>query len=492
MAHKPCSDPQLSGSSVHSARVPLSWPIRFAYGCGGVVERIGNQSIKDLGNPIYNLILGINPVLIGVVIMVTRLFDAFFDPVVGNWSDNTRTRWGRRRPFLLAGSLLAGIAFVPVFWMPEWLGAHAQFIWMLLFGIVFYACFTLFSIPYRALAYEIAPGYHEKTQLLSLRLVFMMSVSAIQPWVFPLTQSGWLGDPRASIPWIFGSLGLILTITGLVPTFAIKEPPSPTCQPGGRVSLRESLGDTLRCRPFLLLLAANTANMIGVNLSFGLGNYIVIYYVYGGHPKAAASLLGWSGMVFSGFAIFAAPVMTALSRRFGKREVQLGALALAALGALFSWWLYSPVHPWLMLLLPLFLAPGMIGLWMFGESMVGDVCQVETLRTGFHREAIFSAVFGWILKAAAAVAVLGSNLMLNATGFDVALGAAQPPGVGFGMRIIFVSFLLIGFLTSLLLLWHHRLDEATMLRVRAELDARAASDFTQSQAPSRPHPPPEA
>jgi GPH family glycoside/pentoside/hexuronide:cation symporter len=224
-----------------------------------------------------------------------------------------------------------------------------------------------------------------------------------------------------------------------------------------RVPLWTSLRHTLRSRPFCIVILANVAGMVGVNLSLGMGNYVAIYYVYGGDKQAAAPLLGWAGVAFVAVAMFAAPLMSSISRRFGKRETQQGALLLACVGTLASWWLYSPEHPWLQLLLPLFVTPAMLGVWMFGESMVGDISALETEETGERLEAVFCAVFGWILKASAAVAVLGSNLLLNATGFEVSLGMNQPDGTVLRMRLLFIGFLFAGFLASFLVFFLYQL-----------------------------------
>jgi GPH family glycoside/pentoside/hexuronide:cation symporter len=440
---------------------PLPWRLRLAYGFGGFADRIGNQGLKDMGNPIYNLVLGINPALIGTVFVITRLFDAFFDPVVGNWSDNHRGRWGRRTPFILVGGLLSAVTVVPVFWIPLSLTGTAQTAWLLTSALVFYAAFTLFNVPYRALAYELAPGYHQKTQILGTRTLFTILGALLAPWAYPFLQSGWFGTPQEMVPIFAVTLGVVMLASILVPALLVREPAgvAAAVQNQRRVSLKESLGHTFGCRPFRLLVAMGASTVAGVNVGFGFGSYLAIYHVFGGDGKAAGAYLGWFGTVFVVSALVGVPLSTAISRRLGKSATQLLLLGWAALGSVLSWWFYSPEHPWLQLLLPLFLSPGTVGLWMFGESMVADVCAAEARRTGERHEAMFSAVFGWILKAATAVAILASNLLLNATGFDVAAGARQAEGVVHGLRVIYLAFPLVGFLGSIFFLWrYHQLQ----------------------------------
>ncbi len=109
----------------------------------------------------------------------------------------------------------------------------------------------------------------------------------------------------------------------------------------------------------------------------------------------------------------------------GKRRAQLLLLGMAALGGVASWRHYTPASPWLRRLLPVFLASGSVGTWMFGESMVADVAAAEARSTGERTEASFSAVFGWALRISIAVSVLVSSLMLNAAGLAMDSGASD-------------------------------------------------------------------
>lgn len=186
----------------------LPWRLQLTYGVGGMADRIGSSGIKDLGNPIYNLLLGISPTVIGLVFVVTRLYDAFIDPIVGSWSDNTRSRWGRRKPFMIVGGITAGITIVPVFWLPRWLEGDERIVWMLAASIIFYSCYALYTVPFRALAYEIAPKYNQKTQLLATRTIFMVLSSIVVYWIFPSRSrdySNSRGTRCRGSPWCLAS-----------------------------------------------------------------------------------------------------------------------------------------------------------------------------------------------------------------------------------------------------------------------------------------------
>jgi GPH family glycoside/pentoside/hexuronide:cation symporter len=462
--HAPAPPPPRPGSSGTSpapaaaAETSLGWQTQAAYGAGGVLDRLGAQGLKDLGNPVFNLILGINPVLIGWTFVGTRLWDAFTDPLMGTISDNARTRWGRRRPFMLAGTLLSALAIVPIFWMPAGMGFLATAAWMSITGLLFFTAFTIFDVPYRALAYELAPGYHGKTQLLAVRTAFAMLVAALTPWIFPLAQSGWLGSPRESLPWIACGLGLIVLLSGLIPTLLLKESAAQAVAVSRQrqVSFREGIAGTLSCRPFTRLLAIGASAILGVNLGFGFGNYVIIYHVYGGDRAGAAPLLGWYGTAFVGMALCATPLIARVARSIGKRNTLMLALSLSFLGSTLSWWLFSPQHPWTSLIVPLLFSPGTVSLWMLGEAMVADVSQASSERSGVRMEARFSSVFAWVMKTATAVAILGSNLLLNLTGFDVLRETGQSAESVLGIRLIYLALPASGFLVSLFLLRRFR------------------------------------
>ena len=103
--------------SVSDAKLPVRDAIIFS--TGGGLQQFANTAPQYLANPIFNLALGLNPVFIGVVLAIARLWDAISDPLVGNWSDNFRSRWGRRRPFMVAGAILTGASFAAMWWLPR-------------------------------------------------------------------------------------------------------------------------------------------------------------------------------------------------------------------------------------------------------------------------------------------------------------------------------------------------------------------------------------
>lgn len=448
----------------------------LAFGAGGVLDQWGLHGLKNVANPVYNLVLGINPGVVGSVVAISRVWDAFTDPWMGAVSDNARTRWGRRRPFIALGAVMAAVTF-PLLWIvPDLVPAGgATVAAILITSLLFYTAFTVFAVPYHALAYEAAPTYDGKTRLLGIRMVFATLSMLGVAWIFPLLQSGWLGTPRESVYVVALGIGAILLVSGLAPAFSLRERPSRNLAGQRAVPLFESLGRALRCRPFLLLLGSAGLTVLALNLINGLGTYVAIYHVFGGDARAAAPVLGAAGTVYVVATLLATPAIVALASRIGKTAAFAVCLGFALVGTCSKWWLFTPDHPWLQIIVNLLLSPGMTGLWMLSESMVADVAESERLRTGEQTEGIYGAVYGWILKSGLALGVFLSGWILVASGFDVTLGPAQDPQTILWLRALFAFLPAMAILGSLALLARYPLSRERMAAIRAQLDAAEAT-----------------
>ena len=144
--------------------------------------------------------LGISPIWVGVIGFIPRIFDAVLDPIVGFSSDNTRTRYGRRRPFIFFGAIFAGICYMLMFQLYKSNSATFNGLYFLVFQVLFFAAFTCYSIPWIALGYELTPDYHERTSLQSWSRVFAQVPWLLAPWCWAIMYNkNWFanaqGDP---------------------------------------------------------------------------------------------------------------------------------------------------------------------------------------------------------------------------------------------------------------------------------------------------------
>src|SRR6056300_1731066 len=144
-------------------RVPLTQKV--FYGFGAFVNNILAAAIGGM-SIVLNLGLGMNPALVGLLGALPRLIDAFTDPLMGYISDHTRSRWGRRRPYIFVGALAVGVIFALLWQLPEGKSESFYFSFFLLGSILFYLAYTVFVTPWVALGYELTPDYHERTRLM--------------------------------------------------------------------------------------------------------------------------------------------------------------------------------------------------------------------------------------------------------------------------------------------------------------------------------------
>ena len=164
----------------------ISWPRLLAYGSGGIIPIALFNIAGQLMGLIGNIGLGLSAFWLGVILIFPRLWDAVSDPIIGHLSDNTRTRWGRRRPYIFAGSLLVLISFAGMWWVPEGIGEWGQLAFIFTALLIFFTACTMFEIPHGALGMEMSKDPHERTRLFSSKSFFGNLFAMGTPWLLYL------------------------------------------------------------------------------------------------------------------------------------------------------------------------------------------------------------------------------------------------------------------------------------------------------------------
>ncbi|EIP99212.1 Na+/melibiose symporter-like transporter [Opitutaceae bacterium TAV1] len=446
-----------------------------AFGAGGVPYSLGIESLKNLANPIFNIVLGVNPAVIGAMHMIARLWDAFTDPVMGSISDNSRSRWGRRRPFIAVGALLSAIAFPLIWFVPAHSGTTAAAVWFLVTSLLFYTCFTLFSVPFFSLSLELSPDYHERTRVTAARSLFATLTSLIIAWAFKLAQLDLFPDTLTGMRWVGIGMGALFLIGGLPPALFLRERYQKIAQSRPKVPLFQSARVTFSSIPFRIILAVSVCMVIGINTFNALGIYVNTYYVFGGDTKQAAMFLGLTVSVSLPVAWISIPAITWLSGRIGKTGTIRICLCLGIIAGILKWFLFNPAHPYWQLALPLFLVPSSSGFWILLHSMKADICDEDELRTGNRREGMFGAVSGWVHKLAASLTFTLSGVVLVLTGFEQQLGGAQAPETILRLRVYFSLAPCFFFSACLVLFMFYRLGPREVTAIRQELETRRAA-----------------
>ena len=347
-----------------------------AYGAGGIIPIALFNIAGILVGLMGNISLGLSAFWLGAILIVPRLWDALSDPFIGHLSDNTRTRWGRRRPYLLIGGILVAVFFVVIWWIPKgdmvrtWFPSDTGFQWFqlcyILFSLLlFFTAVNLFEIPHGALGMEMTTEYHERTRLFSAKSFVGNLFAMGTPWLFAL----------ASMEIFKG--------------------------PGGNEA------DGMR---YVSLMIAAFLQLIG--------SYIPIFYVFGGDKVAGAYLLAINGMIWAITGVLAVFPLNWISPKLGKRNTLTIAILLMCLAQLSKIICYNPTHPYLIIIPTVLLSAGMLFFFTLGSSMVGDICDEDELKTGYRSEGSYYSVFWWFIKMGSALASFVTGVLIVFTMFD--------------------------------------------------------------------------
>lgn len=456
------------GPAVAEAKVPLR--TKLIFGCGGAADNILYNGMNSLILPIFNVGLGVDAVKLGYAIGLPRVLDAVIDPLIGNFSDNLRTPWGRRRPLIFLGAVFAALLVALLFSPPRSFGHEQLFWWFLAVCSLFYVAYAFFMIPYSALGLEITGDYNERTRVLAWRPYLGLAVGLGIPWLYKLCFL--LGPQEAEgarkVGWIMGGAALAL---GVIPALWLRE--RPFAAAALAMPLFRSLGTTFRNRAFLALTGCILCILLGMFLASPLGLYLGLFYIFDGNKDAAATFGGISGTILLGSGFLGLPFGTWLSARIGKRHAVLTMLFLNILFIGLTWWLFTPKNPWLSLA-PAFVTGFCLnGCFLIGVSMLGDVCDADEWQTGLRREGIYSASLEFGKKLAIALSTLLSGYVLAATGFDQALPVQSAATIS-SLRAGYIVVIGVPLLISCVCIWFYPLTHARTLEIRRLLDRRMA------------------
>ena len=471
-------------------RIPFH--LKLVYGLGAFINNLLAAAIGGM-MIVLNLGLGMNPALVGLLSALPRLFDAFIDPVMGYVSDNTRSRWGRRRPYIFAGAILSGIALAVLWQLPRGETESFYFWYFLAGSVIFYVGYTIFAAPWVALGYELTPDYHERTRLMGVQNFVGQLAYVVAPWFLLIMQSRTyfddMVDGAAGLAILIGAVTIAI---GILPAIFLRErfqampaaevpahqhQPESTLSAFARVSADffSGFATTLKSGEFFRLCVATFLIFNGFMLVSSFQFYVIIYYVFGGDKVLGAEYAGYVGTLGAISTFVVIFIVTWLGTRIGKRQALLASVGMSMLGYAMKWFCYNPAMPWLMLLPAPFLAFGLGSLFTLMPSMISDVVDKDELTTYQRREGMYGAVFWWVVKLGMAAALAAGGFLLNATGFDVALEGGQAPGTITLMRL-FDSFL--PFITSGVALWaiaSFSITEERAREIRVELERRRGS-----------------
>jgi len=447
---------------------------KMAFGIGALPVFYAIQGMGSFTIPVYQMTLKLDPMLVGVALSIPRFLDAIIDPVMGQISDNTHSRWGRRKPYIVAGALLQALFFGTIWMVPTHWSHPAMAAYLIGTLVLFYLGYTLYSVPLNSLGYEMTPDYEERTRVWSFAALFNKLGELSYSWVFPLTTLAFFGSVMHGVQ-VIGWLVAVVILggMGLLPGLLVKERYFKKAVKQEKVRLWPALKASVSNRAFMLLVALTALQIVAGMLASNIDYYLIVYYMFGG-DVAQGSV--WKGLLSSSYAVLGIiwifPI-TWLANRYGK-HVTLGiSFVLVLAGAAGKWLLYTPGHPWKILFDCLLCGPVWVAIYTLTPSMLADICDDDELRHGFRREGTFGALFSWVQKTGYSFAFLGAMLTLKLTGFNAANpGGIQSPATIQSMRLVLTVSTAIWAVVALVILALYPLNRQRAYEIQDALEAR--------------------
>jgi Na+/melibiose symporter-like transporter len=478
------------------ARAAPSLPVRtkLAYGFGSAAVGVAFTGLSGAVLQIYlNQVLGLPALVVGTAIMVSLMADALLDPLIGQWSDKARTRWGRRHPFMYASAAPLAVFFFLLWNAPRGLSPTALVAFTLAMMVLVRCSASLYEIASNALTPELTPDYDERTNLQSYRWFFGIigaaTISLVLNEVFLRTSvRNPLGILNREGYAHFGLLAAaVMFVAILVSAVGTHDRIADLPQPGRRggtlgQAMRE-IGVTLTNRSLVALMLAGIVGGVGGGVTQGLSIYLYTHYWDLG--PAQFGILVPLGSIGSIIAVFVAPP---ISRRFGKKRAMIGLFSVSvvtAAGPVFLRLVGLMVpngSPWLM---PILIVDGMVtaivavvGFILVG-SMMADVVEDAAVKTGVRSEGLLYAANGLIPKFTGGIGAFVAGLLLTLVHFPAhAMKGTVDPQLMRHLAIMYLPVTAGCSIVSIALLGLYRIDRATHERNLATLGEAAATALT--------------
>ena len=463
----------------------LSFWTKLAYGSGDW----GMASYNTLRQIFYAIFLtdvvGLDPRLASVAVLIGVVWDAVNDPLVGTFSDHVRTRWGRRRPFLLLGAIPFALVFLLLWWAPPWQSQFALMVHVTLAYMISDTVQTLVIVPYLSLTPEITPDYDERTALTGYRMFFnlvaSLATAVAAPMIIDTTLRAGLSSQQGYLVTaaLFGGLA---ALPFLVMFFVIRERADDLAKEADPVDLRRIARTLWGNVPFRFATLLNMLNWITFDLVALMLPFFLVYWVAGGDLLAQVDLFGVDlaiesavlGVMFI-VAVAALPLWAWMAGRFEKRTAYIVGMSFWAVVQC-AILLIQPGQVALVLGLALLAGVGVSTAHVLPDAIFPDVIEWDELRTRRRHEGMYYGAKNFIRKLTGALAIFIALQTLGWSGYqsppETATSFAQPASALQAIRIMTGPIGALLLLGAALVAWRYPLTRERHRRVRRLLERR--------------------
>jgi glycoside/pentoside/hexuronide:cation symporter, GPH family len=392
--------------------------------------------------------VGIAAGLAGIVVAIGKIWDAITDPIAGYLSDRTKTRWGRRRPWILFGSFPLFVTMVIMFTNPGFDSQAALFAWGVVAFCLLNTAYTAVNIPYNSLTPELTQDYHERTSLNGFRFGFAV-IGTLLGAGMALPIVGFFKTKSTGFMVMGTVFGAAMLITALITFISVREPETE------RAPLNKGFFETyrkvFRNRPYLLILGAYALHVTGLTIVMSVAAYY-FKYIHNDEQMTTTAMLV---LLVTAFVFI--PVSVFLSKKFGKKIVYGAGMLIFAANVMVMFFL-GHLYP-VSFSIALMLTSGVgLGLtYVMPWAMVPDAVEYDYLLSGERTEGAFYGIWTFGIKIGQAIALAITGAVLSIVGYVPE--AAQTPVAQLGIRLLVGPITAVIFVIGVVVLYLYPINE---------------------------------
>lgn len=412
---------------VSTQLVPKAIKISWAAGALGVATLMNMVAFFALF--FMTGVLGINPALAGTLVFVTKIFDVFSDPIVGAWSDRTKTKGSRRRPFLIYGAVISALSFLAIFTTPVFDNGYYSAAYIFVAMIFYTIGYTLFNVPFLSMPSEMTDDYDERSSIHGYRMIFV-NVSGLVGAVF-LQILASMGQNEWASYAVVGVLGSIIIFVSMMwayfgtakarYTHGAQERPNPIAE----------IGLVFKNKHFMRLIGVKAAQLLGV------ASIITSTYYFFANIIDRADILP-SYTLFNGLiAIISVPLIVRMSKVIDKKKTYIFAALLTMIG--YGSWIFAQAGDpaWTIYLRGAITGVAVSGNVIVAMSMLTDIINYDSDKTGVRREGIYTALYTFTEKFTFAFGPLLVGFALAFAGYNKELAASGTQSEDIRQAVLF-------------------------------------------------------
>jgi GPH family glycoside/pentoside/hexuronide:cation symporter len=441
----------------------LSRWTKFIYGAGDTGFSLTSTILGAYFAIFLTDVVGLAPGIAAAAIFIGRSWDYINDPLIGHISDRTRSRWGRRRPYLLFGAIPFGLAFTLLWWKPPIESSVGLAAYYALAYLLFDTAATFAYMPYFALTPELTEDYDERTALTSYRMFFSI-LGGLIAFTIPLMIIGSFRPENSSRVTLMGGIFALASVLPLWLTFFGTREREHHMQME-RPSLRQSIKAAVKNRPFIFGAGIFLLTWVGVTILEGTLLFFLKYVV----ERESQSDLIMATIFIT--AIFALPLWEYISRRWNKQRAYIAGIGFWAVVQVVLITL-TPASPLSFLItLSVFAGIGVGAAHVLPWSIIPDAIEWDELHTGERHEGMFYSLVTLLQKVASSIAIPLVLVLLELTGY-IPNSSVQPESAILGIRIVVgpIPAILLG--AGIIFAWLYPLTREAHSSIQQELQRR--------------------